>query len=116
MTSERIVLLTGDCDFGRLAASRLAGTFPDLTVIVEQPISRLTLLQGRLRRLGAVRLAGQLAFMLLQRLQQRVARGRIAEIVETARLQAEWPHRPALVRVPSVNSPECIAKLQQLKP
>lgn len=116
MTSERIVLLAGDCDFGRLAASRLADTFPALTVIVEQPISRLTLLQGRLRRLGAVRLAGQLAFMLLQRLQQRAARGRIAEIVETARLKAEWPRGPALVRVPSVNSPECIARLQQLRP
>jgi methionyl-tRNA formyltransferase len=116
MTSERIVLLTSDCDFGRLAASRLAAMFPALTVIVEAPISRFTLLKGRLRRLGVVQTAGQLAFMLLQRLQQRVARGRIAEIMETARLKAEWPGGGALVRVPSVNSSECIAQLQQLRP
>jgi len=116
MTSERVVLLTSDCDFGRIAASRLADTFTDLMVIVEEPISRLTLLKGRLRRLGVLRVAGQLAFMLLQRLQQRMARERIAEILRTARLKAEWPRGAALVRVTSVNSAECIANIQQLKP
>jgi hypothetical protein len=116
MTSAPVVLLTSDCDFGRIAASRLADTFPDLTVIVEEPISRLTLLKGRLRRLGAAQVAGQLAFMLFQRLQQRMACGRIAELIDAGQFRTEWPRNGAIVRVTSVNSPECIARIRQAQP
>jgi folate-dependent phosphoribosylglycinamide formyltransferase PurN len=116
MTSARVVLLTSDCEFGRIAASRLADTFPDLTVIVEQPISRLTLLQGRLRRLGAVQVAGQLAFMLFQRFQQRMARGRIAELIDAGQFKTEWPRAGAVARVESVNSAECLSRMRSAQP
>ena len=115
MTPARVVLLTSDGVTGRIAASRLVEAFPDLTVIVEQPISRLTLLRGRLRRLGAARVAGQLGFMLFQRVQQRMAGRRIAELVEAGRFKTEWP-RIAIVRVPSVNAPECVARLREAAP
>jgi len=116
MTSARVVLLTGDGEFERIAAARLAEAFPDLTMIVEQPVSRLALLKGRLRRLGAVQVAGQLAFMLFQRLQQRMSRGRITEILRIGQFKTEWPHATAVAHVASINSPECIALIRKAEP
>src|SRR5262249_19600126 len=87
-----------------------------LTVIVEPPISRLVLLKRRLRRLGAIRVAGQLAFMAFQRLQQWSARRRIAELVRIHQFKTEWPRLHATLRVDSVNSPECIARLRTCDP
>jgi hypothetical protein len=116
MTSERVVLLTSDGESGRIAASWLAAAFPDLTVIVEQPISRLVLLKRRLRRLGAIQVAGQLAFMAFQRFQQWTARKRIAELICIHQFKTDWPRLHAILRVISVNSPECIAHLRTYDP
>jgi folate-dependent phosphoribosylglycinamide formyltransferase PurN len=116
MTCARVVLLTSDGESGRIAASSLAAAFPDLTVIVESPISQLVLLKRRLRRLGAIRVAGQLAFMAFQLLQRWRARKRIAELGRIYQLKTEWPRLHATLRVDSVNSPECIAHLRAYDP
>jgi folate-dependent phosphoribosylglycinamide formyltransferase PurN len=115
MPPDRVVLLTSEGESGRIAARYLAARFPALTVIVETPVSRSLLLRSRIRRLGLVHVAGQLAFMLFQRIQQHRSRSRIAEIVESAALEARWPDDRQIIRVPSVNSPECIRLLQQLQ-
>jgi Formyl transferase len=116
MSSDRLVLLTSDGEPGRIAANYLGRRFSDLTVIVEQPVSRAQLLRGRLRRLGWLTVAGQLAFMALQRLQHFVSRRRIAEIKAQFDLREEPPPSSRLVRVPSVNAPECSDALRRLAP
>ena len=116
MPAEKVVLLTSEGESGRVAARYLAARFPALTVIVETPVSRSLLLRRRIRRLGFVHVGGQLAFMLFQRIQQRRSRSRIAEIVREADLDARWPDDRQIIRVRSVNSPECMRHLQQLQP
>ena len=116
MPTARVVLLTCEGESGRIAARYLASRFPALAVIVENPVSRSLLLRQRLKRLGIARVGGQLAFMLFQRIQQKVAKPRIAEILRTADLEACWPDERELIRVPSVNSPECIEQLRRLQP
>ena len=76
---------------GRVAARYLAAASPALTVIVETPVSRSLLLRRRIRRLGLVHVGGQLAFMLFQRIQQRLSKSRITEIIRKADLDARWP-------------------------
>ncbi len=116
MTADRVVLLTGDHDIGRAAARGLSARFPSLTVIVEHSVSRWSLLRRRIKRLGILHVIGQLGFMLFQRVQQQVVHARIAEIQSASGLTARWPADRALIRVPSVNSPECIAHLNRLAP
>jgi len=111
-----VVLLTSEGESGRIAAHYLAARFPALTVIVETPISRSLLLRRRIKRLGLVRVGGQLAFMLFQRVQQKLARSRIAEIIRGANFDARWPAGGQIIRVSSVNSAECMRHLQQLQP
>ena len=72
MPTDRVVLLTSEGESGRVAARYLAARFPALTVIVETPVSRSLLLRRRIKRLGLVHVGGQLAFMLFQRIQQRL--------------------------------------------
>jgi hypothetical protein len=116
MRTDKVALLTCESDIGRIAARYLAARFPALAVVVERNMARSLLLRRRVKRLGLVRVGGQLAFMAFQRVQRRVSRGRIANIVGQANLEPPWPNTSELIRVPSINSPECIGHLQRLQP
>jgi Formyl transferase len=116
MRTDKVVLLTCESDIGRIAARYLAARFPGLAVVVERNMARSLLLRRRVKRLGLVRVGGQLAFMAFQRVQRRVSRGRIAKIVGQANLEPPWPNTSELIRVPSINSPECVAHLKRLRP
>jgi folate-dependent phosphoribosylglycinamide formyltransferase PurN len=116
MRMHRVVLLTSESEPGRMAARHLAARLPALAVIVESPMPRSLVLRRRLRRLGFAHVGGQLAFMLFQRMQQQAMKGRIAEVVRAAGLDARWPAESEIIRVPSVNSSECIRHLRRLQP
>jgi folate-dependent phosphoribosylglycinamide formyltransferase PurN len=111
-----VLFLTSGNDLGRIAARRLAAAFPDLKIIVEQPVARSTLLRGRIRRLGPLHVAGQMAFMAFARALYMRSRRRIAEILEQHQLEPHWPQGCERIEVPSVNSPECLAAIERLKP
>jgi folate-dependent phosphoribosylglycinamide formyltransferase PurN len=116
MRTDRVVLLTCEGEAGRVAARYLAARFPAFATIVEHPVPRSELLRRRIKRLGLVHVGGQLAFMAFQRVQQKASRRRIAEIMHEAALDPRWPEQSEIIRVPSVNSPECIAQLKRLQP
>src|SRR6266511_588544 len=116
MRTDKVALLTCESDIGRIAARYLAARFPGLAVVVERNMTQSLLLRRRVKRLGLVRVGGQLAFMEFQRVQRSASRGRIAEIVGQANLEPPWPNTSELIRVPSINSPECVAHLKRLRP
>jgi phosphoribosylglycinamide formyltransferase-1 len=116
MPAGDVVLLVIDNALCRIAARRLAARFPGLTIIVEQRVPSFKLIRGRVRRLGLVRTAGQIAFILYSRLIIRRAGERIAEIIAAAGLEARWPDGVERVEVVSVNAPDTIARLQMLRP
>jgi folate-dependent phosphoribosylglycinamide formyltransferase PurN len=114
--STELVFLTSGNDLGRIAARRLAVTFPGLKIIVEQPIARSALLRGRIKRLGVVHVAGQVAFALLARGLSYASRRRIAEILRQHQFEPRWPDGCERFEVPSVNSAECVAYIERLNP
>ena len=113
MDRRRVVLLTSEGDSGEIAARYLSQRFRDLAVVVEQSESRAVFLRRRLKRLGLVTVAGQIAFMLFQKLQQWLAQTRIESILSQLQLAAS---ATAVERVTSVNEPDCIAMLRKLDP
>jgi folate-dependent phosphoribosylglycinamide formyltransferase PurN len=116
MPAGEVVLLVVDNGLCRVAARSLATRFPQLKIIVEQRVSRLALVRGRIKRLGLAHTAGQLAFILFSRLLRAAAARRIAEIIAAAGLEARWPCEAELIEVSSVNAPDAIARLRQLRP
>ena len=111
-----VVFLTSGNDLGRIAARRLAVAFPGVKIIVERPVARADIIRGRVRRLGALRVAGQLAFIVFSRLLALASRPRIAAIMHENDLDPRWPESCERIDVPSVNSPECLAQLARLDP
>ena len=111
-----MLFLTRGNDLGRIAARKLAAAFPDLKIVVERPVARATLLRGRLKRLGPLQVAGQMAFIPVARALHYGSRARIAEILAQHRLEPRWPDGCERIEVPSVNSPECVAAIERLKP
>jgi folate-dependent phosphoribosylglycinamide formyltransferase PurN len=111
-----VVFLTSGNDLGRIAARRLAATFPNLKIIVEEPLARSVLARRRIKRFGVLHVAGQMAFAVLARALYHASRGRIAEILRQHRLEPSWPDGCERIEVPSVNSPECIAAIERLDP
>jgi len=63
MRTDKVALLTCESDIGRIAARYLAARFPGLAVVVERNIARSLLLRRRVKRLGWIRVGGQVAFM-----------------------------------------------------
>ena len=108
----RVVLLTNDGQSGALAARHLFRHFPGLSVIVEAAQPRRQFFLRRIKRLGVITVFGQVLFMLLQRVQQRLSQPRIAQLCAAMGDGGE----PASIFVPSVNSPECRARLRDMKP
>jgi folate-dependent phosphoribosylglycinamide formyltransferase PurN len=111
-----VVFLTSGNDLGRIAARRLAAAFPDLKIIVEEPLARSVLARRRIKRFGVLHVAGQMAFALLARALYHVSRARIAEILRQHQLEPRWPDGCERIEVPSVNSPECVAAIERLGP
>ena len=116
MSAGEVVLLVVDNALCRVAARSLAGRFLDLKIIVEEPVSRLALVRGRIKRFGLAHTAGQLAFILFSRILRSAAAGRIAEIIAAAGLEPRWPNGAERIDVSSVNAPDAIARLRQLRP
>lgn len=116
MKTARLALLTIDTDVGRIAARHLAARLPDITIIVEDRVSRLSLLRGRVRRLGLMCVAGQLAFMAFNRVLIRLSQPRIRALIARFGMDDRWPDQCTLIRIPSVNAPECIAELNLIGP
>jgi folate-dependent phosphoribosylglycinamide formyltransferase PurN len=116
MPGGGVVLLVVDNALCRIAACSLAVRFPDLKIMVEEHVPRLSLVRGRIKRFGLVHAVGQLAFIGFSRCLRRAAAKRIAEIIAAAGLEPRWPSGAELIEVTSVNSPEAIARLQQLAP
>jgi methionyl-tRNA formyltransferase len=63
-----------------------------------------------------VRVAGQVAFILLARAVYWFSRDRIAEIMREHAMEPHWPEGCERIEVPSVNSPECLAAIARLNP
>jgi folate-dependent phosphoribosylglycinamide formyltransferase PurN len=114
--STEVVFLTCGNDLGRIAASRLAAAFPGVKIVVEQPISRADLVRRRIKHLGLLHVAGQVAFILLSRILAWASRRRVADIMRQYQFEARWPEGCERIEVPSANSPECIACLTRLDP
>ena len=102
---RRVVLLSQDSELTRILYHRLSREIRIYAVLLESRVSPVAILRRRLRRLGVVRAAGQLAFQLLvQRPLALASRSRIRSILTEADAYAEPFPEDVVCRVDSFNS------------
>lgn len=112
---SRVILLTCEGEFGRIAANYLAPRFPELVTVIDAPLSRLSLLGGRARRKGAAVATGQAAFMAFQRLQRVYSAARIDAIKRAFGLDS-GAIATEVKRLGDVNSEACRSFLREQRP
>lgn len=115
-STNRIVLLAGPGASTNIVYHALEREFGAIPVIIEERISRQQLIKRRLKRLGAITVAGQILFMILaEPLLRRQSVKRITDIKRKYSLD-DSPIKTKIINVPSVNSAEAREALKQLNP
>lgn len=112
----KIAVLAQDSASTWMMVNALRSTWPDISVMIEQPVSRRVLLERRAARLGVLPVLGQVLFMALAPLLGAAARKRRQELISGAGLCTERPDDLAISECASVNSADCIAWLRALQP
>jgi folate-dependent phosphoribosylglycinamide formyltransferase PurN len=111
-----VVLLAAPGASTDVLANALWDRWPDLVLVLEQPVSRITLLRRRVRRLGVKVVLGQVLFLLLVvPALDRLGRQRVAELREQQGLDVR-PWTGPTIHVSSVNADEAREVLAQLGP
>lgn len=112
----RIVMLTDGAPLSWMTANAVAAHFGPITLIHENSEPKSIFIKRRLRLIGPIAVAGQLAFAVLQKFMKKRSLERLRDIIETHDLDPRPSSIVTAHAVPSVNSEECQAHLRALKP
>jgi len=110
-----IVLLCSDGASTHAVYNALRENFGEVSVIMEESVSRRQMLERRMKKLGMVPVAGQVLFLLaVVPLLRHLSKRRVAEIKKEYQMREGLP--PNIIRVPSVNSEQARQKLREIAP
>lgn len=112
---DTIALICADGDSTRAIYSALRAEFSVVKVIMEQPVSRLQMAKRRAKRLGAIKVLGQVLFVAcVVPVLHRSAAARIREIEDQFGLTKELP--ADVINVDSINSEAARSALREIDP
>jgi folate-dependent phosphoribosylglycinamide formyltransferase PurN len=117
MHHKKIVFLASDCESSRWVYNALIKKFPPEAAIIETPVSKKVLFKGRLKRIGFIKVCGQVLFsLLLVPFLRKKAVQRKAALVKQYDLSDNGFNNSNTHYVSSVNDAATIQLLQQLQP
>lgn len=117
MGNKRIVILGGDNIFTNIVYNSLKDKYNIEKVILDSPVPKSKFLKRRIKRLGLIKVIGQLLFVLLcSKPLSLMSRQRVAEIIRDKKLNIGSIPEDKVVRGYSVNSEVVIDEIKNLKP
>lgn len=115
--SKKIVMLAGPGESTDVLFHALNAEFGIHRIIIETPVSQKQLLKRRAEKLGWGTVFGQIAFkLLIAGPLGRASQGRLQFLKKKHQLNDRSIPADRIIRVESVNAPECIGALQELNP
>lgn len=116
-TAPKVLLLASPGEFSWIVYHTVNAQLPIAHVLLEQAQPKAAFLKRRLKRLGWLRTAGQVMFMVLALpLLRRAARPRIAELIAQYGCNTAPPPAEKIIQVASVNDESTRALLRRLEP
>jgi Formyl transferase len=112
----KVLVLATDSSSTWMMVNALRLDYPDLKVVIEEPISKFLLLRRRMTRLGFFEVLGQILFMLCTPVLKRGTYKHIESLVSLAGLSTAQPVNVSIARFDSVNSYGCIEWLSIERP
>ncbi|MBA4184555.1 MAG: formyl transferase [Acidobacteria bacterium] len=115
-TKNTIVLLCSDGDSTRAIGNALQKKFGAIKVVMEKPMSRLEMAKKRTKKIGFIKVTGQILFVaLIVPLLSRFSRQRFAEIEAANNLANDWAETD-IIEIDSVNSEKARDVLREIQP
>lgn len=112
----RVVMLCGNDQTSRLMFHGLKTHASIQCVIVESRASNLALARRRVKRLGYLKVAGQLLFIACNRVLARSSRARIRQIIRESGMDDGDFQECQVIHVRTINSPEVVELLARMHP
>jgi folate-dependent phosphoribosylglycinamide formyltransferase PurN len=117
MQQKKIVFLASDCESSRWVYNALIQDFTIEAAIIEKPVSKKTLIKGRIKKIGLPKVMGQVFFSaFVVPFLKIMARRRRAFLVNEYQLTDTHFIEAKTHYVASVNDDACKTLLQQLQP
>ena len=117
MQQKKIVFLASDCESSRWVYNALKTDFVIAAAIIEQPISKKKLIKGRLKKIGLVKVSGQILFSaLIVPLLKAKSTRRKNKLITRYNLDSKEFDASQILRANSVNDDACKQMLEQLQP
>ena len=111
-----IVFITGGGQLYWIIANALVDHFGPITIIREQAEPKGLFLKRRMKRLGPITVAGQVAFSFLSKVISKRSEQQRQNIIAASGANADEPENCEIIDVESVNSQACRDHLKRLAP
>ena len=112
----KIVMLVGHSNSSKIMYNSLKNDFNILLIVREAKISRKIFMQRRVENLGYIKVLGQIAFMVFNKILYRISLKKIMKLYERYHLNVETFPEDRIVDVPTINSHEVIKILKNIQP
>lgn len=115
--NKKIILLAGKGNSTNIIYHALKNEYDIVAIILEQPENKTHFLKRRIKKLGLLKVIGQVLFQLAIAVSlERAAVKRIKEILREHRLNNEELPGDRVIHVKSVNDEKCLQILQRIDP
>lgn len=115
----KILVLCGEDFSSNAIINALIEDYDDISVVIEKPISRRTLIKRRIKRLGIWKVIGQLLFMVtVPKILSIKSKDRLNEIIDNYRMDISdsYKNKVDYHKVDSVNNEETISIIKRKAP
>ncbi|SFN78460.1 Polysaccharide deacetylase [Pseudobutyrivibrio sp. UC1225] len=115
----KILFLCTEGDYSNCVINAVSKEYSDCTVVFEERLSKKKLATGRIKRLGLLKVAGQIAFLtFVPRRLEKKSKSRISEIISKfdLNISEDFREKVPVINVPSVNSDETIKAINEANP
>jgi folate-dependent phosphoribosylglycinamide formyltransferase PurN len=115
--NPEIIFVCSDCDNTRILYNGIRNDIVISRIIVEGPVSKKLLVKRRIKRLGYLKVAGQLAFQAgIVPLIRKLTAPRVKKLLQEHKLDTSPMPEQLITRVPSVNDQSFIDELAKSSP
>ncbi len=117
MVNKKIIFLASDCESSLWVYNALKQNFTLQKAIIETPVSKKILIKNRIKRIGIVKVVGQIAFsVLINPWLSFIAKKRKIELIHEYQLNNSDFGITDTIKVNSVNDEVCMQLIIQLQP
>lgn len=114
--NHKIIMLVTDGNSSKIMFNALNDSFNIQKIIIEEDVSKKTLLKNRVKRLGLLKVIGQVIFILFNKILSKLSKKQISHLKEKYLLDDSYFQKDLVKNVKSVNSTETKEIIESINP